>query len=267
MSFLKLLPPLALALLSPAPASAADWSDFNVQLLHGTGYEEPGTPHHITKTIATFEYANSYRWGDNYAYLDVSKFRNATGALSGQPEGPLDFFGEWHHLLSASRVAGRPVAFGPVKDVGLWTAVIGGVYGGEFRSEVRAAIVGVGLQLPAPEYGFQLVKAGAYFSDERNAFGPVDTRTSWRVAHAWSLPFHALGAGWRFEGFWNVTGATADGRRTRFYAQPQLLVDVSALAGAKPGTFQAGIEYLYDHHKYGSGVTESTPQLLLKLHL
>ena len=259
---------LCLGTLLAAPCIAADWRDFNVQLKGSNSYSEPGTPGKISKVITTFEYSDAYALGQNFAYIDVSQFgKQSVGAVTGTLERPLDFFGEYHHTLSLQKALGTPLQLGPIQDVGVWTALIAGTNNSEFAPSTKAAILGLSFSLPARPYGYQAVKLGAYKSWESNVFGDVDTEATYRLAYVWGLPFTAMGVHWSFEGYGNYTGITAPGRKPRFYAQPSLLADISPLIAQRAKTLEFGLQYLYDHNKFGSDTRESAAQLIFKWHL
>lgn len=259
---------VAIALNMASTASAADWSTFDMQFLYSTRFKEPYNERRITKRIITAEYTNGYALGSNYAYVDVAKSSNdEIGALSGQREAPLDFFGEWYHTLSASKVMGAPVQLGIIKDVGLLVGLVAGVKSSEYRPETRAYVLGVEAALPAPSGGFQTLSLSAYDDHSSSAFGKVDSKTTYRLAHCFGLPFKLGAVQGKVEGFWKLIGPTSDGSKTQFLAQPQFLLDASPWIGAKPSTLFLGFEYQFYRNKYGSDTKEIHPQFMAKWYL
>lgn len=249
-------------------ASAADWATFDIQFLYSSQFKEPFNDRDVTKRIITAEYANSYVWGSNYAYMDVAKSsHDERGAVSGEREAPLDFFGEWYHTLSVSKVLKKAVRFGPVRDVGLLLGVVAGAKTSEFRPETRAYVAGIEAVLPAPIGGFQTLSLSVYDDHSSNAFGDVDSKTTYRLAHCFGFPFRIGPVQGKLEGFWKMIGPTFQGGKTQFLAQPQLLIDASSLISAKPSTVYIGVEYQYYRNKFGTETKESHPQVMLKWYL
>lgn len=256
------------AVLCPYQAIAADWSSFDMQYLYSTRFKEPFNDRRVTKRIVTAEYTNAYALGSNYAYVDIAKSsRDELGAVSGEREAPLDFFAEWYHTLSASKLLNTPVTLGPIKDVGLLAGLVAGAKSSEFRPETRAYVLGVEAALSAVTGGFQTLSLSLYDDHSANAFGDVDSRRTYRLAHCFGAPFSIGPLRGKLEGFWKLIGPTFNGGKTQFLAQPQVMIDASPWVNAKPATLFLGVEYQYYRNKYGTDTKESHPQLLVKWYL
>ncbi|MDN0083124.1 hypothetical protein QU487_10215 [Crenobacter sp. SG2305] len=48
------------------PVLAADWSDNYLSYWYGTRFAEPGIADHISKNVAEFTHADSYKYGSNF---------------------------------------------------------------------------------------------------------------------------------------------------------------------------------------------------------
>ena len=95
---------------------AADWRNTELHLQLGRldvpAFAGGGTATHV---IYTLQHASGWKFGDVFTFVDL---------LDSQESGFQDFdaYGEAYASLSLGKMGGRPLAFGPVSDVG----VIGG---------------------------------------------------------------------------------------------------------------------------------------------
>ncbi|WP_157257200.1 hypothetical protein [Methyloversatilis discipulorum] len=258
----------AITITSPSLAYTAEWSNLNIQYLYSSRYKEPFNNERIAKQTVTIEYANAYSLGSNYAYIDIARSeKEEIGAISGQKEGPTDFFGEWYHTLSLSKVLKRPMQVGWIRDVGWLAGISAGSKTSEFRPDTRAWVTGIEFTLPSPAGGYQNISFSGYFDDSRNAFGEVQSRDTYRIAHCFLIPFTFGGIEGKLEGYWKAIGPAFEGSKTQFLTQPRLLLDISRFVGAAPRSLYGGIEYQYYRNKYGTTTDESHPQLMLQLNL
>ena len=53
-----------------APAGGG-YSNWDVQLLYGNRFREPGNPNNVAKTTFTIENASAWNWGSSYFFIDV----------------------------------------------------------------------------------------------------------------------------------------------------------------------------------------------------
>ncbi len=160
-----------------------------------------------------------------------------------------DLYAEFAPRLSLSRLTGRSIGFGPVKDF----LVAGQVNHGQ---DFRAFLYGAGLDIAVP--GFSFVQLNFYRRDV-----PALSGATWQVTGVWSLPV-ALGATrWTLAGFADWAGPEG-GSRGNLLLVPQLRLDLGALWDW-PGRLEAGVEYSYWRNKFGiDGVVESVVQPMVK---
>lgn len=233
------------------PAFSA-FSSTNVQLLQGwtfdsildsnfSGYLEGGK-----KTTLTINHFSTWRFGDNFFFADLSR-----GTLSGGKDWT-DAYAEWHPRLFVNQLLGQQEPlFGVIRNWGLAGEVNqgAGFYG---------YMGGVGLDFVVPA-GWVLGVNAYYRYDNFNRHG-------WQLSPFWTVPFSVGQVPMLFTGFVDVNGL--DNRRdhgAEVWAQPQLLVDVLAPFGHKPGRIYAGVEWWL--HSYNVGDFErfsSAPQLMVQ---
>ncbi len=225
---------LAVALLLAGSAAAADWSSTNAQLLHGSGFEL-GLE---TRDILTLEHASEWKYGSNYAFVDVTEpFGDAT-----------ELYGEWYTRLGLGKLAGRKPGTGLVRDVSVAASLNAG-------QGFRAYLAGATVHLNVPHFTFVDVDVMAY--DDRS-----DTDVTYIVTPAWEAAFPLGAVRLCLRGFVDVIGREGE-RESQVLAQPQVLVDLGPLWGNE-GQVMLGIEYHYWRNKFGiAGVTESAPQAMV----
>lgn len=240
---------LALLLGLTAPGThAADWSVTNVQLLHGTRYADDFGIDDKRKNIFTFEHASGWKYGDNFFFLDTS---NPNAAGTGH-------YAEFSPRLSLGKLAGKTLAFGPVKDV-LIAAT------SEQGDGVRAYLAGVGFALDLPKFAFADINL--YARRSHRDFAAEQTNSGAQVTLDWLLPFELVGLKFAFEGFvdyaWGEKGGSAP-LEDNLVSGPRLLLDAGNFVGA-PGKVQLGVEYQIWRNKFGiDGVNEDVPQIMVK---
>ena len=235
-SFAKaILTSMFLALVHHPANAAADWSVTNLALLHGDDYKlEDDAQYSIT-----IDHARSWRYGDLFMFIDI--FNPAT-ADSNE-------YGEIHPRFSFSKITGKDFSNSYVKDMYIATEV-------ELGENHRAWLYGVGFDFKVA--GFNYFNMNVYVRDNIRQDGKT-----WQVTPYWQLPFSIGATKWTFEGFADIAG-TEDNSEHNIIFQPQLLWDIEAHPGSS-GSLKAGIEYNYWRNKFGvKGVTQSTPQLILK---
>lgn len=223
--------------LSVQASGFLQWHTSNVQLLRGYDYELGERQ----RTIVTLEHAHGHRYGDSYVWVDVIK-----------PDGgDHTYYGEISPRLSLSKMTGRDLSFGIVKDVLVSTTFE------KAKDQGPQYLYGGAIDLNIA--GFKFFKTNAYVHDSTE----LDGKT-WQVTVAWNRPFEVGGVKMLAEGFADFQGDEG-GRRPNQLAVPRFLVDVGDLAGYESGKVMAGVEYQYWHNKFGvDGVTESVAQAQIK---
>lgn len=232
-----------LTLLFILPLSAAQAEDFfkwntnNIQLLRGHDYELGEQQ----RSIITLEHAHGHAYGDTYTWIDLIK-----------PDGQdYTYYGELSPRLSLSKITGRDLSVGIIKDVLISTTFE------KAKDQGPQYLYGGAIDLDLP--GFKFFKTNAYVHDSTELDGQT-----WQVTLAWNRPFEVGGVKFLAEGFADFQGSEGD-RVSNQLIVPRFLVDVGDLAGLDAGKLMAGVEYQYWHNKFGlDGVTESVPQAQVK---
>lgn len=228
---------LILLVLVISPCTADTWSMTNVQVLTGTGAQLSPSP---TLPILTLEHANTWEYGDNYFFVDIT-----------HPFDPgTSFYAEWHPRFSASKISGRKIGAGFVGDVLLCSEI-------NVAEDWRAFLLGVGFDLKVPGFDFFQLDLEA-----RNDPSIRDA-VAFQVNPSWSVPFAIADARLRFTGAINFIGGAGE-TAASIMAQPQILVDCGRMIGFD-GRLFCGIEYSYWKNKYGlRGINEHYPQVMVE---
>ena len=230
---------------APAPAVAQGFNAVNVHLLHGSGFKLGRD----RATTFTGEWINAWRYGENFAFVDVAR------PFTGEP----GTYAEWLPRLSLSRISGREFTAGPVRDVFL----AGNIKSGDgFRSHLLG--VGVGIDLP----GFNFFNVNGFRRNDSKAPG-----ATWQLNMSWNRTFTTGALHWEFGGFLNwaaAEGARASGgySHPNLLTQPQLLFDLGSLLGGDADRIYVGVEWQVWRNKFGiDGFDESVLQAALKIKL
>jgi len=243
---MKIRHTLTCALLGPwgFNAQAADWSQANVQLLHGNGFELGKQ----SRSIMTFEYANGWKYGDNFFFVDVSEpATKGTG-----------YYAEFSPRFSLGALSGKKLAFGVVKDVMIAATQ-------ELGERLRATLVGPGFALDLP--GFTFANLNLYYRKSSRDWLAEQSNAGFQASVDWLLPFTLGTQKFAFEGFvdiaWGERGGSSP-KADNVIAAPRLLIDASNWFGA-PRNVLVGIEYQIWRNKFGvGGINENVPQIMVK---
>ncbi len=260
-------------------ASAADWSDAYIGYTYGEKYKEPGNAADVQKDILTLSYVGGYKYGVNFFTLDMLTSDNknpAHGSSTGSPSerGAQEVYVVYSNTLSLSKVTGKPMKFGPIRDIGIQA-------GFDYNSKNDTFGAGLIKYIAGPKVEFDvpgLLTLGLFYYKENNNNGisgkDVSFDPTYRVATVWSFNFDA-GLPAVFKGFANYTGEKGkDGfggdTAAETWLDTGLLWDVGSAAGT-PKTFYAGVGYQYIKNKFGNqpslaGSKISTPQIKLEAH-
>lgn len=249
------------ALLSP-PAAALEWTATEVEALHSSRFREPFNSNAVSKYILTLQHAHGYSLGRNFMFVDLARSGNQERDALGNPESPSEIYGEAYTTLSLSRLSGKPVGAGPLRDVGFTAGINLGAKDSAFNPEPRVYLAGITVDFAVPR-GFFNVDLLGYWDHGCNSGGCPDYRASYQLTPSWSIPFSLGRVDGEFTGFVDIIGARGAGTVRQVLSQPQLRFDIGAAFGQK-GQLYAGIEYQYWRNKFGvDGANESHPQLLL----
>lgn len=213
------------------------WQGGNVQLLRGNDYEIGEKQ----RTIATFEYANSWVYGDTFAFLDWTF----------PDQGRSTYYTEISPRISLSKVFKKDLSYGFIKDVLISTTFE------KANHQGPRYLYGGAVDLNIP--GFKYFKTNAYVRDDTQLDGET-----WQVTLAWNAPFHIGRAKFLAEGFADFAGEE-DTVAANDQIVPRLLLDVGHAIGKQDDKLFVGVEWHYWHNKFGiEGKTQSTPQLQIK---
>lgn len=226
---------------SSNPSQAEDfieWQTANIQFLKGWDYEVGPEK----RALITFEYANRWRYGDFFMFVDGTRF----------DDGGTAAYTEISPRFSLSRMTGADLSYGIIKDVLISTTYEKG------KKNIQAYLYGGAVDFKLP--GFTFFKTNFYLRDSRQH----DDNT-WQITVAWNRPFDVGNIKLLAEGFADFAGNAGVTYHANQFIVPRLLIDIGDLTGRQPSKLWAGLEYSYWHNKFGiDGKTESAPQLQIK---
>lgn len=248
------------------PAMAADWSISSIEYRRGNNFNDNGLTGGPKFSKDLFEYENitGSSWGRTYFFITAEKTAQEDGRSAG-------IYSEGDLYWSFSKLTGKKVQFGPIKDV---VATIGYNYGAKnsaFRPNAKVLTYGGGLEFDVPKFTFFNLDVVAYRdTGTYSGFGGGSLcgrpATTYQVTPYWSLPFNVGNLRFVFDGYMDVIGAHGDCKQ-QILTEPQLKLDVGNFWG-KPDSVYVGFEYQYWKNKFGSkSNTERVPQLVLHMNL
>jgi nucleoside-specific outer membrane channel protein Tsx len=261
---------LALTAALNAPmASAEIWGNTEVQLQALGELERVGTGGTADTTIITFQHAGGWEYGDNFFFMDYSRYSVNNDANFPVADSS-ELYGEWYSNFSLGAISGNDLSFGPVKDIGV-------VAGFNFAPEVDSAWVlpGVRFALDLPGFAFAQIDVTGYIhqgggSADSPVFTVVDEDSSFMVDFAWAYPFKIGSTSWSIEGHLEyIDGRTQVNNfgttelESWILFQPQIRLDLGEVLGQKAQRLFVGIEYQYWKNKLGEkGTDDNAAQLL-----
>ena len=214
-----------------------DWSATNIQLLQGNHYKIGDE----TRTIATFEHANGWKYGDFFIFADQIW----------QDDGQYSYYVEPTLRFSLSKIFDRDLSYRLLRDVLIATHIE------KAKGNKSTKLNGVAFDFNLP--GFNFFKTHAFLRDNPNLSG-----STYQITFAWNSSFKIKNVNFLIEGFADFAGGEDDKRSNQLIV-PRFLIDVGQIIKIKENKLWAGIEWQYWHNKLGlDGVTESVPQLQLK---
>jgi nucleoside-specific outer membrane channel protein Tsx len=250
-------------------ASAEIWGNTEVQLQAFGKVERVGTGGTAEATIITFQHAGGWEYGDNFFFVDHSRYSVNNDALFPVSDSS-EFYGEWYSNFSLGAISGNEISFGPIKDIG----IVGGL---NFAPEVDSLWVlpGARLSLDLPGFAFAQIDVTGYIhqgggSADSPIFTVIDEESSFMVDFSWAYPFKLGSTSWSIEGhleYINGRNQTNNFGTTDLESwvlfQPQIRMDLGEVLGNKPGRIFVGIEYQYWKNKLGEkGTNDNTAQFL-----
>ena len=217
-----------------------DWTSSNIQLLYGSDFELGDKD----RTTVTVEHANGWKYGKNFFFVDVLNRRDIG----------VEVYAEVYSYLSLSKITGKKVEFGPVKDI----AVLAGlnISNKPENDNFKAYLAGISFDLGNQWFDYLQLDIAAFKNDN------VSGKYGMQFTPVWSLPFSIADVKFKFRGFADFrTGNTNNSGNFNILAQPQMLIDIGDLAGWKSDKIYIGTEYSYWYNKFGlDDVEESVVQ-------
>lgn len=259
------------------PALAADFSDTSLAYRYGTGFTEPARPQEITKNIPTLAHLNSGPTGIHFLSLE-GRYSDSHDPAKNSSDGATEYLLNYRWQLPSARVFGQPLAFGPVRDLGLLAGFDLTTKNTLFAPRKRAWMAGPVIKFDVP--GF--LDLGLLYYKERNHKGiprtpQPDTEFdgTWMINVMWGIPFQLASVPLVFQGLFNRIGE----KGLDFNYQPTtgetllrtaLMVDVGQSFGLPKNGLMAGVGYEWWKNKYGTpagiGTHTRTPTFNLEMH-
>jgi nucleoside-specific outer membrane channel protein Tsx len=264
-------------------SEAADWSDTYIGYRYGTKFAEPFEGNDISKNILNLSHVSGYKYGTNFFNADLLLSDSNDPASADSTEGAREVYVVYRHTLDMGKVTNQPLAFGPVRGVGI---TAGFDYNNKndagYNSKKQMLVAGVTLMMDVP--GFLNISLLQLW--ESNA--PCNTYTDTCVSRysydphpmltlAWGIPLGSLPLS--FEGFANFiadkgTDEFGNSTEPETNIDMQLMLDVGAVSGGPKNTFKLGLEYQYWKNKFGvdskgpagSGAFAKTPMIRAEYH-
>lgn len=244
---------LALALLAAQPAMANDvvqWWDMSVTALHGNDYDLAASDR---QTTVTFETAGAWIYGDWFAFQDVTYFNGSNLSENDTT------YGEISTRLSASKISGQSIGFGPVTDLS-WAFMLE-----EGEGPVTSFLYGIGMDITVPYFTYFNIN-----TYRRDAISSGNLSDGWQVTPAFRMDFPVGNSNIVFDGYidW-VFSADNQGYEENFHFNPQVKYDLGAVIFGEHNKNQlfVGVEYDYWQNKYGvKGVDQNTYSVIAKYH-
>ncbi len=278
---------VALALGS-STAHAADWSDTALGLRYGTKFAEPydnnadGSRTDIKKAIVSLTHADGYKYGSNFFNVDILQSNHADpGDGKAGNSGAQEVYVVYRHTLDIGKVTGTPIAFGPVRGVGVTAGFDLNSKNDGYGSKKRMFVLGPQLMFDVP--GF--LNLTAMLFSESNAPNGISSRYHYKnhgaIEADWGIPIGSLPLSFNGYALWIASkGRNEFGGPTsaETHIDATLMWDVGTYVGTPKHTLLVGLEYEYWRNKFGNptrpyadggagnGATASTPMIRAEYH-
>jgi nucleoside-specific outer membrane channel protein Tsx len=239
--------------------AAGDWLQWQSNSLTYLNGRDFTVDPQIQQTF-TFEHADSWKYGDNFLFVDKIFFNGKASPNSGNST----LYGEFSPRLSAAKILDQPIKFGPVKDVLLAMTYEFG------EGDNESFLIGPGLDLDVP--GFDYFQLNFY---KRTTHGRRAGDNVWQITPVWSYTIPVGKSDVLIDGFMDwVVGNDSNSRGTyhaNLHFNPQIKYDLGKALNMADRQLYVGIEYDYWKDKYGIKDTEyfdtdqNTASLLVKV--
>lgn len=236
----RVLAPVALCLALVPAVARAQFATTNLQVLEGWYFYDPTTGSDVERgqmNTVTLNHFSTWKYGDTFAFVDLLQgdFRDGTKS---------HLYSEVHPRLFVNRLLGaKGKVLGIFKDAGIATEL-------NLGNGFQVYLAGLGGDLAV---GFGTLSLNAYYRYDAlqlAGIGEVSNNHTWQVSPSWVIPLPAGPLALLFTGFVDVNGVKAGKgwKGVEVMAQPQLLVDVLALAGGPKGALLLGVEWYLHYH-------------------
>lgn len=216
---------------------AANWSQTNVQFLHGDSYKKPGDTSY-SATVVTFEHLSQWDYGSNFFFFDIT---------SPDTKSSTSYYGEFSPAFSLSKMGAFTPPESFLKDVLLQLNF-------EIPQGPARRVNLAGVTLEWKDVGFDYLATQFLYRDVMG----IDGHTG-QLTVAW---LKRAGGDWlplEFSGFLDWAGVEGT-LKDNVHIQANFLYDLSRKTAQKV-PLKAGLEYKYWSNKYGvDGLTENVPQ-------
>lgn len=224
---------LAAAAITAPGTRAGGFTAANIQFLYGADQGDFKLNGGDAYPMFTFELANGWAYGDNFFFTDWNQ-----GPQYDKTKN-LSAYGEVHSRISASKLSGGQVGFGPVSDILLAGEI-------DFPAAFTPTYCyGAGFDLKIPGFAFAFVNF--FVRDEVATEG-----ISFQINPVWMIPVAFGPVKGSFGGWIDVMTGEGDTQDWWWQAQPTVLLDVGNFWG-KAGRLSMGLEYEYFYNFLGVG--------------
>ncbi|MBL8482254.1 MAG: hypothetical protein JNJ60_08670 [Rhodocyclaceae bacterium] len=264
-------------------AQAADWSDTSIGWRYGTHFAEPFGRNDIHKNILNLQHVSGYKYGTNFFNADFLMSDDRDPNAPGSSDGAQEIYIVYRHTLDIGKIAGKDLKFGPVRGLGFTLGFdVNTKDDAGYNSEKRMLVAGPTFMMDVPGFlnvsVLQLWESNAPYNKFTNTSTPryhYDPHPMLNLA--WGIPIGSTK--FSFEGFANFIaskGRDEFGGNTapETNIDMQIMYDIGAALGGKPGTFKLGLEYQYWRNKFGNnhkgpagdGAFAKTPMVRAEYH-
>lgn len=255
-------------------AQAAEWSDTSIGLSRGMNFKSPGSDVEVSKSIISLTHVSGYSLGTNFFNVDMLKSDRNEPASNNSRSPAQEVYVVYGHTLSLGKLTKKPMALGPIRDVGIYTGFDFSSKNDAFSGSVLKVLVGPKVDLDVPG----LLQVALLYKKEIDNNSITGVRVhyddTYRVAVNWAFNF-GLGLPAVFKGWGTYTGKMGkDGfggpTAPETWIETALMWDVGSLAG-KDKTFYAGVGYQFIRNKFSvpsnvPGTRISAPMLKVEAH-
>ena len=189
---------LVAAVLFSAPSSTVAQTEFHYQ--YGRLANPFSGERHYT-SILTVQQASSWSLGDSFVFIDFLDDQ-AVDSFNDK-----EFYGEWYPILSFSKLSGRTVGAGPLRDI----ALIGGI-NFDSDADVLKYLPGARFSWDVPGFVFFNTDFTAFIDDSNglDRGGAPRTSDSFMIDASWGAAFDVGNQSFWFTGHAEYIGATVD---------------------------------------------------------